>query len=74
MVFKKEYLSPDDKYISCEAFSNIDGMDGACHYCKEETPLQFEMCWDANWLRSLIKHNGYTKEEAIEFINKRKSR
>lgn len=70
---KAHYVNKVDKFISCEEFGHIDGMDGACWWCKEMTPYQFEMCSDASWLKSLM-NGGMTEEEAIKFIENRKQR
>lgn len=70
---KAHYVRKVDKYVSCEEFGHIDGMDGACWWCREMTPYQFEMCQDASWLKSLIK-GGMTEEEGIKFIESRKQK
>lgn len=70
---KAHYVNKVDKYISCGEFGHIDGMDGACWWCKEMTPYQFEMCSDASWLKSLM-NGGMTEEEAIKFIEDRKQK
>lgn len=61
------------KYVSCEHFGKIDGMDGSCHTCKEITPYQFHMCSDFKWELTLMLEKGYTQGEAIDFIQKYKS-
>ncbi len=30
----------------CKSFGNMDGMDGSCHYCREESPEMWQKCWD----------------------------
>jgi len=30
----------------CSQFGNIDGMNGSCHYCKEDNQELFQACWD----------------------------
>jgi hypothetical protein len=32
----------------CIQFGNMDGMNGSCHYCKEDRPELFQACWDEN--------------------------
>lgn len=60
------------KYISCERFGELDGMDGSCHWCCEMTPYQWHMCHDFSWVSSLMKYppfgKGYTKQQAIDHI------
>ena len=47
-------------------------MDGACWWCKEMTPYQWEMCRDETWIRGLLspiaRIPANTREEAAEFI------
>ena len=73
---KSHYVPPIQEYITCKVFGKLDGTDGSCHWCKEMTPYQFEMCWDESWIRGLLsptacKHKN-TREEAIEFIEEYK--
>lgn len=65
---KHHYVPPIDRYITCCDFGNNDGMNGACHWCLEMTPYQFEMCWDATSVDSYMRMNGWSKEKAINFI------
>lgn len=46
---KQHYIPPVKQY------GHLDGMNGACHWCKEMCPYQFEMCWDESWLKNLAK-------------------
>jgi hypothetical protein len=72
------YCPPDKKYINCESFGNLDGMDGSCHWCKEMMPYLWHMCEDESWKKSLMKQpphgKGFTEQEAIDFINTYKKR
>lgn len=74
---KKKYNIPDHNYITCENFGYIDGMNGSCHYCKELTNYQFEMCSDESWKRNLMsplsKIPNCKEEDAIAFINNYKA-
>jgi hypothetical protein len=76
--YKIKYSPPDYNSIDCLAFGSCDGMNGGCHYCQEETPYQFEMCWDKAWLRNLMsplsKISNCSEEEAINFINNHKKK
>lgn len=72
----RHYVPRNEKYITCKEFGQIDGMDGACWWCKEMTPYQWSMCWDESSLRSLMNpcFRNLTKEEAIRFIEERKQK
>lgn len=69
---KQHYIPPVQKHITCKQFGNCDGMDGSCHWCREMTPYQWEMCRDENWLRMLTSPYSLTRmksrEEAASFI------
>jgi len=39
----------------CEQFGNLDGMNGSCHYCKEESIELFKACWDRKYSKVEIK-------------------
>lgn len=69
---KQHYVPPIDKHIYCKEFGHSDGMDGACWWCKEMTPYQWEMCRDETWIRGLLspiaRIPANTREEAAEFI------
>jgi hypothetical protein len=71
--YKTKYNPPDYNQINCISFGHLDGMNGCCHYCLEETPYQWEMCSDESWKRGLMseisKIPNCTEEQAIEFIN-----
>ena len=73
---RKHYVPPIKKYISCKYFGNCGGMNGSCYWCLEMTPYQWEMCSDEtrvkNLLRSLSRDSVKTREEAAEFIERRK--
>lgn len=43
---KKHYVPLIKQYISCNEFGYCDGMNGSCHWCREMTPYQWEMCRD----------------------------
>jgi len=30
----------------CSQFGNMDGMNGSCHYCKEDNQELFQACWN----------------------------
>lgn len=70
------YVPKNKKYITCKEFGHIDGMNGACWWCKEMTPYQWVMCWDESSLKSLMNpcFKNLTKEEAIRFIEERKQK
>ena len=74
----RHYVPKNDKYIFCKEFGHIDGMDGACWWCKEMTPYQWNMCADESWLNSLLnpyrKNHYKSKKAAIKFIEKCKQR
>jgi len=75
--YNHKYNSPDHSHITCKEFGKIDGMNGSCHYCLEDTPYQWEMCSDESWKRNLMSIRSKcqcTEEEAIEFINDYKSK
>lgn len=76
--YKTKYNYPDYYFIDCCAFGSCDGMNGACHYCREETPYQFEMCSDESWKKGLMsplsKMPNCSEEEAIKFINEYKGK
>lgn len=69
---RRHYCPPDERFINCERFGNIDGTDGACWWCSEMTPLQWHMCWDESWVRSLLRTSAMkqfqSREEATVFI------
>lgn len=52
--YKTKYNKPDHRFITCNNFGHSDGMNGSCHYCREDTPYEFEMCSDESWKRSLM--------------------
>jgi len=74
---ENNYCRPVLKYISCEDFGKIDGMDGSCHFCKEMTPYQWHMCSDSSRIAQLSKKppfgRGYPTARAIEFVQVCKS-
>lgn len=68
---RTHYCKPIQKYISCKEFGKLDGMDGSCHWCREMTPLQFEMCWDESTVCN-YERCGKAREEAIQLVEKKK--
>lgn len=74
---RKHYVPPIEKHISCKDFGGCDGMDGSCHWCREMTPYQWEMCSDETWVKNLLRpllcNSEKTREEAAEFIERYKS-
>jgi len=76
--YKTKYNSPDYDLISCEEFGQLDGMNGSCHYCLEDTPYEFEMCSDESWKRSLMRASSRMPNcsecHAIQFIDNYKSK
>lgn len=70
---RTHYCEPFPKYITCSEFGELDGMNGSCHWCKEMTPIQFEMCWDESCLRDKMKY-GNSKCEAVKKIEKEKNK
>lgn len=37
----------NESYLKqCIQFGNMDGMNGSCHYCKEDNRELFEACWN----------------------------
>lgn len=74
---RQHYVPVVEKYITCEQFGNIDGMDGACWWCMEMTPYQWHMCSDESWVRGLLRPSAckrkQTRAGAIEFIEQYKS-
>jgi len=75
--YNYKYNAPDHNHISCKEFGKVDGMNGSCHYCLEETPYQWEMCSDESWKRNLMSiYNKChcTEDEAIDFIDDYKSK
>ena len=75
---KRNYVPKVDRFINCNDFGNMDGMDGSCHWCLHMTPYQWEMCNDEKHIRGLLRENScgkcQTREEAIEFIQKYKQK
>ena len=75
---RKHYVPPNEDYITCKMFGCIDGMNGSCHWCREMTPYQWHMCYDENWVKSLLSPaaciQASTKEEAIQFIESYKQK
>ena len=73
---KEHYVPPVKEYIHCTSFGDCDGMDGSCHWCREMSPYQWYMCYDENWVRSLmspiVRTPANSREEAAEFIEKYK--
>lgn len=67
------YVPPVKKFISCGDFGKCDGMDGACWWCMEMTPYQWEMCSDEAHKTSLMK-TGKSEEEAISYIKEYKKK
>lgn len=67
------YCKPFPQYITCKDFGELDGMNGSCHWCKEMTPIQFEMCWDESMVHNSM-NRGTTRREAIERIKKEKEK
>ena len=74
---RKHYVPPIKKHISCKDFGDCDGMNGSCHWCREMTPYQWEMCSDETWVKNLLRplsrNSAKTREEAIEFIERYKN-
>lgn len=74
---RKHYVPPIKKHISCKDFGDCDGMNGSCHWCREMTPYQWEMCSDETWIKNLLRplsrNPEKTREEAAEFIERCKS-
>lgn len=75
----RHYVPKNNKYITCKEFGHIDGMDGACWWCKGMTPYQWSMCCDESSLKSLMNplnpcFRNLTKEEAIKIIEERKQK
>jgi hypothetical protein len=72
------YVPPIKEFITCERFGNSDGMDGTCHWCREMTPYQWEMCSDESWVRGLMspaaRVSVNSREEAAEFIESYKQK
>ena len=73
---KEHYVPPIKEHIHCSSFGDCDGMDGSCHWCREMFPYQWHMCYDENWVRSLLSPVTNipvnSREEAAEFIEKYK--
>lgn len=73
---RQHYVPPVKKFITCQKFGNIDGMDGACWWCMEMTPYQWHMCSDESWIRGLLRPTACkrkkSRKEAIEFIEEYK--
>lgn len=73
---RQHYVPPVRKFISCQEFGHIDGMDGACWWCMEMTPYQWHMCSDESWIRGLLsptaRKRKSSRAEAIEFIEEYK--
>lgn len=71
---REHYVPPIKKYISCKDFGNSDGMNGRCHWCREMTPYQWEMCRDETWVKNLLnplfRNPAKTREEAAESIER----
>ena len=74
---KEHFVPAIGDYITCYNFGHIDGTNGSCHWCREMTPYQFEMCSDDSWVGNLIRGNINRRmsiDEAIQFIEDYKQR
>ena len=74
---KLHYVPPIPEHINCKRFGHSDGMDGSCHWCREMTPYQFEMCSDETHIRGLLSPTAQIpakdRDDAIRFIEERKA-
>ena len=74
---RKHYVPPIKKHISCKNFGDCFSMNGSCHWCREMTPYQWEMCCDETRVKNLLRPFSCvpekTREEAAEFIERYKS-
>lgn len=70
------YVPPIKEFITCERFGNSDGMDGTCHWCREMTPYQWEMCGDETHIKGLLSPTARIpakdRDDAIKFIEEYK--
>lgn len=75
---RQHYVPPVQKFITCQEFGNIDGMNGGCWWCMEMTPYQWHMCSDESWVRGLLSpiacKRKNSRAAAIEFIEQYKQR
>lgn len=73
---KQHYVPKVDRYITCETFGNIDGMNGTCWWCMEMTPYQWHMCKDETFIKRLMnnpkKELNKSREEAEVFVEQYK--
>lgn len=74
---KLHYVPLIPQYIDCGRFGHSDGTDGSCHWCREMTPYQFEMCSDETHIRGLLSPTAQIpakdRDDAIRFIEERKA-
>jgi len=53
----------------CEQFGNLDGMNGSCHYCKEESIELFKACWDRKYSKVETKSTQLTPTLQFKYTN-----